>query len=182
MITAKLLLAYLLQATNVTGIPVDTSQIDPKEAYCLAENIYYEARNEDIKGQYAVASVTLNRMRDPRYPSTICGVVQQSSRSKFTEKIVCAFSWFCENDRHGKDIPLSNKDGSVNQSIVDQFQIASIVAITVLGGDVEDNTDGATHFHNPFTSNPDWAHTLKKTMRVGNHDFYKLGPPKNEQK
>lgn len=178
--TAKLLLAYLLQATNISGIDVDTSKIDPQEAYCLAENIYYEARNEDIRGQYAVASVTLNRTKDPRYPDTVCGVVQQTARSKVTDKIVCAFSWYCENNRRGKDIPLRNKDGSVNQAVVDQFQIASIVAITVLGGGVEDNTGGATHFHNPFTSSPDWANTLKKTMRVGNHDFYKLPAPKHD--
>lgn len=173
MITAKLLLAYLLQATNVTGIDVDTSKIDPQEAYCLAENIYYEARNEDIRGQYAVASVTLNRTKDPRYPDTVCGVVQQTAKSKITEKLVCAFSWYCENNRRGKEIPLKNKDGSVNQAVVDQFQVASIVAITVLGGGVEDNTGGATHFHNPFTSSPSWASTLRKTMRVGNHDFYR---------
>jgi N-acetylmuramoyl-L-alanine amidase len=174
MITAKLLLIYLLQVADVTGINVDTTKIDPQEAYCLAENIYYEARNEDIRGQYAVASVTLNRTKDPRYPDTVCGVVQQTARSKITEKLVCAFSWYCENNRRGKEIPLKNKDGSVNQAVVDQFQIASIVAITVLSGEVEDNTGGATHFHNPFISSPDWTNTLHKTMRVGNHDFYKL--------
>ena len=67
-----------------------------------------------------------------------------------------------------------NKDGSINQSVVDQFQVASIVALTVLSGDVDDNTRGATHFHNPSTSNPAWKGQLIKTMRVGNHDFYRL--------
>jgi N-acetylmuramoyl-L-alanine amidase len=173
MITAKVLLAYLLRFTDISGVTVDTSQIDPQEAYCLAENIYYEARNEDIRGQYAVASVTLNRTKDPRFPDTVCGVVQQTGKSRASQRIVCAFSWYCENNRKGKDIPVRNKDGSINQAIVDQFQIASIVAITVLGGNVDDNTKGATHFHNPFTSSPGWANALQKTMRVGNHDFYK---------
>jgi spore germination cell wall hydrolase CwlJ-like protein len=174
MITAKLLLAYLLQATDVTGLTIDTSKIDQQEAYCLAENIYYEAKGEDIRGQFAVASVTLNRAKDSRFPNTICGVVQQSARSRITNGLVCAFSWYCENDKKGKEIPVKNRDGSINQTVVDQFQVASIVAITVLGGGVEDNTKGATHFHNPFTSNPAWKNELTKTMRVGNHDFYKL--------
>lgn len=178
MITAKILLTYLLQLVNIGGLPVDTTQIDQQEVYCMAENIYYEARNEDIKGQFAVASVTLNRTKDARFPSTVCGVVQQSARSKITNRLVCAFSWYCENDKKGKEIPVRNSDGSVNQAVVDQFQVASIVAITVLSGNVEDNTKGATHFHNPFTSSPAWKSQLTKTMSVGNHDFYKLSPPR----
>jgi len=179
MMTAKILLLYLLQTANVVGINVDTSNIDPDEAYCLAENIYYESRNEDIRGQYAVASVTLNRANDPRFPKTVCEVVKQTTVSRVSRKIVCAFSWYCENDKKGKEIPIRNKDGTINQHVVDQFQIASIVAITVLSGEVDDNTEGATHFHNPYTSHPAWRKELKRTMRVGNHDFYRLPPPKD---
>ena len=178
MLTAKLMLAYLLHFGDISGLTIDTTKIDPQEVYCLAENIYYEARSEDIQGQFAVASVTLNRTKDARFPKTVCGVVQQSARSKITNGLVCAFSWYCENDKKGKEIPVRNNDGSVNQAVVDQFQVASIVAITVLGGNVEDNTKGATHFHNPSTSNPAWKNELTKTMQIGNHSFYKLPPIK----
>lgn len=173
MLTAELLLAYLLQTASIFGLGVDTSKVDPEQAYCLAQNIYYEARNEDIRGQYAVASVTLNRVNDSRFPATICEVVKQTTIHRISRRLVCQFSWYCENDKKGKEIPVKNKDGTINQQIVDQFQVASIVAITVLGGNVEDNTNGATHFHNPFVSQPAWRHEMTKTMRVGNHDFYK---------
>ena len=178
MITAKILLAYLLSTAGGADLGIDTSRVDLDQAYCLAENIYYEARNEDIKGQFAVASVTLNRANDARFPNTICGVVKYSIKSKRSNKLVCAFSWYCENDKKGREIPVRNKDGSINQQVVDQFQVASMVAITVLGGNVEDYTRGATHFHNPFRSQPDWRHQLVKTMSIGNHDFYKLRPVK----
>jgi spore germination cell wall hydrolase CwlJ-like protein len=178
MITAKILLAYLLQSADVTGLTIDTTKIDPQEAYCLAENVFYEARSEDIKGQFAVASVTLNRTKDGRFPNTVCNVVQQTARSRITNSIVCAFSWYCENNKKGREIPVKNRDGTINQNVVDQFQIASIVAITVLGGAAEDNTKGATHFHNPSTSNPAWKHELKKTVSLGNHDFYRMAPMK----
>lgn len=171
MITAKLLLVYLLHTTNIVGINVPTLNIDPVQAYCLAENIFYEARNESIQGQFAVASVTINRVNDSRFPDTICNVVKQTAISKVSKKIVCAFSWYCERD---KEIPVTNKDGSINQNVVDQFQIASIVAITALSGEVTDNTNGATHFCNPHLSNPMWKREMTKTMRIGNHDFYKL--------
>ena len=172
MLTAKLLLVYLLQAGSAVGLPVDVANVDPQEAYCLAENIFYEARNEDISGQFAVASVTLNRTRDARFPSTVCGVVEQTAHTR-SNGLVCAFSWFCENNKKGKEIPVKNKDGSINQSIVDQFQVASIVAITVLSGSVEDNTYGAINFHNPSISNPAWRHTMIRTVKLGNHTFYK---------
>jgi len=155
------------------GLDVDVSKIDVNEAYCLAENIYYESRNEDIRGQFAVASVTLNRVNDERYPSTVCDVVRQVNISRETKKPVCMFSWYCENDRKGKSIPVKNKDGSINQAVVDQFQVASIVAIQMLSGKIEDNTKGSTHFHNPTTSSPSWRHTMRRMLRVGNHDFYK---------
>lgn len=181
MLTAKLLLAYLLHTASIFGLDVDTSKIDPEQAYCLAENVYYEARNEDIQGQYAVASVTLNRTNDPRFPKTVCDVVKFQARDYYSKRIVCAFSWYCERDKRGKEIPVRNKDGTINQTVVDQFQVASIVAITVLSGEVEDNTRGATHFHNPHTSHPAWRKKLKKTMRVGNHDFYKWPLPPQEE-
>lgn len=174
MITAKILLAYLISTASTVGIDIDTSKVDPEQAYCLAENIYYESKSEDIRGQFAVASVTINRANDPRFPNTICGVIKQSAVSRISNKLVCAFSWYCENNKKGKEIPVRNKDGTVNQQVVDQFQVASIVALTALAGDVDDNTNGATHFHNPFTSQPAWRNQLIKTMRVGNHDFYKL--------
>lgn len=173
MITAKLLLAYLLHTAPTVGLVVDTSKIDPDQAYCLAENVYYEARNEDIQGQFAVASVTLNRANDARFPNTICEVVKQSTFSKIANRVICAFSWYCENDKKGKEIPVNNKDGSINQQVVDQFQIASLVAIETLAGNINDNTHGATHFHNPNVSQPSWTATLRRTIRLGNHDFYK---------
>ena len=173
MITAKLLLVYLLQTLSI-GYGLDMSDIDPEQAYCLAENIYYESKSEDIQGQYAVASVTLNRANDPRFPNTVCDVVKQTVRSRDTNKIICAFSWYCENDKKGKEIPVRNKDGTINQRVVDQFNVAATVAIEMLGGDVEDNTNGATHFHNPSISSPIWRNKMKRTMKIGNHVFYRM--------
>ena len=53
-----------------------TRDQDP-EAYCLAENIYFEARAESFSGKAAVGNVTRNRVNDKRWPNTYCGVVTQ---------------------------------------------------------------------------------------------------------
>lgn len=176
MITAKLLLAYVLQTAHVIIPNVDTSSIDPEQAFCLAQNIFYEAGGESKQGQIAVASVTLNRANDPRFPNTVCEVVQQTAISKYSKKLVCAFTWYCENDKKGREIPVANKDGTVNQRVYEQFEEASRLAILVLAGEVKDNTHGATHFYNPSIAQPAWATELKKTVKVGNHDFHKLPP------
>ena len=182
MLTSKILLVYLLQTASIFGIDADTSKIDPEQAYCLAENVYYESRNEDIQGQFAVASVTLNRTNDPRFPKTVCDVVKFQAKDYYSKRLVCAFSWYCERDKRGKEIPVRNKDGTINQYVVDQFQVAAIVAIKVLSGEVEDNTHGATHFHNPHTSHPAWRKQLQRTVIIGNHTFYKWSLTPQEEK
>ena len=47
------------------------------DIFCLAKNIYHEAGVENKKGKYAVAQVTLNRVKHRSYPSTICHVVKE---------------------------------------------------------------------------------------------------------
>ena len=47
------------------------------ELACLAKAIVYEAGSESRAGQLAVAQVIMNRVRSPRFPNTICGVVHQ---------------------------------------------------------------------------------------------------------
>ena len=63
---------------------------DAREVQCLAQNIYYEARNEPEEGKVAVGLVTLNRTQDSRFPDSVCGVVHQrtvlSVPKKVTEK------------------------------------------------------------------------------------------------
>ena len=59
---------------------IDDLQIEYKseDLHCLAMNIYHEARSENLAGKYAVADVVMNRVRDDRYPSTVCSVVYQA--------------------------------------------------------------------------------------------------------
>jgi spore germination cell wall hydrolase CwlJ-like protein len=54
--------------------------LSENELGCLVENVYFEARGEDVLGQAAVAYVTLNRVRSPDYPDTICDVVWQKGQ------------------------------------------------------------------------------------------------------
>ncbi|MEI9849976.1 MAG: cell wall hydrolase [Sphingomonas sp.] len=47
------------------------------ELVCLAKVVVHEAGNQSREGQLAVAQVVMNRLRSPRFPKSICGVVMQ---------------------------------------------------------------------------------------------------------
>ncbi len=57
---------------------------EAKELKCLVDNIYHEARGESLRGQVAVAKVTLNRAKD----SSICTEVYKYKQFSWTFKKV----------------------------------------------------------------------------------------------
>ena len=117
---------------------------------CLAMNIYHEARDQDLMGQMAVAEVTMNRVKDPRYPDDVCKVVWQNKQ----------FSW--------------TNDGKTDKMYDDKSrrQAMQLAAAYVNGYIQSTLTKGATHYHN-LTIKPYWANERKKTLRIGDHIFYK---------
>lgn len=68
-----------------------------KEQMCMARNMYFESRGETDSGNLAVAQVTLNRVKHPNYPNSVCGVVYQRNRRG------CQFSWTCAKNMIIKD-------------------------------------------------------------------------------
>jgi spore germination cell wall hydrolase CwlJ-like protein len=123
---------------------------------CLAAAIYYEAGTESLSGQRAVAQVVLNRVRDPKFPGSICGVVFQGAR----RHTGCQFSFVC--------------DGSSRRRQPGPRQVAHarIVAEEALAGRVEPEVGTATHYHASYV-HPSWGRRLAPVSRVGNHIFYR---------
>ena len=81
------------------GIKPFSQVLDEKQIKCLTDNIYFEARGEKDIGKKAVALVTLNRLKEPEYPDTICGTVYHR-----TSKYHCQFSWTCMKDHKVKSV------------------------------------------------------------------------------
>jgi hypothetical protein len=123
---------------------------------CLAQAISYEAGNETVAGQEAVAQVVLNRLRHPAYPKTICGVIYQGSE----RKTGCQFTFTC--------------DGSLRRARSAQsMAFATAVAERVLSGGTSAIVGGATHYHANYVS-PYWAPSLVKIATIGAHIFYRM--------
>ncbi|MBY3185949.1 cell wall hydrolase [Rhizobium laguerreae] len=132
------------------------SVFSAREQQCLASGIYFEARGESVKGQAAVAQVILNRVRNPSYPKTICGVVYQNEDWRNR----CQFSFACD----------SIKD-RVNSEY--HWRVARDVAMAVTSGKIWlPQVGSATHYHAVYVR-PKWARTMEKVGRIGLHVFYR---------
>jgi spore germination cell wall hydrolase CwlJ-like protein len=137
------------------------SDVFPEE-YCMALNIYYEARGSSFADQVAVADVVLNRVQDTRYPNTVCSVVRQGKKNAdgSMKRNACQFSWYCD----GKSDWPRDTDAWVSA----QTTAWRIIKFKEFRG----ITEGATHYHADYV-NPRWARTLTLTGTIGVHKFYR---------
>jgi hypothetical protein len=136
--------------------PLPASVFDSKQQKCLAEGIYFEARGEPEVGQAAVAQVILNRVRNPAYPKTICGVVYQNQNFRHR----CQFSFACDG-----------RSERIAEQL--QWEIAKRVARDVTEGKVWVAEVGdSTHYYANYVR-PGWARRMIKMDTIGAHLFYR---------
>jgi spore germination cell wall hydrolase CwlJ-like protein len=130
---------------------------------CLALNVYHEARDQPFIGQVAVAQVVMNRVRDDRYPDSVCDVVKQgptySWKQDFPVRHRCQFSWYCD----GKS------DKTPDQTA---WQQAMLIAQGVHTGNLDDFVEGATHYHATYVL-PEWAESKVPVVQIADHMFYR---------
>jgi spore germination cell wall hydrolase CwlJ-like protein len=120
------------------------------DLFYMVQNVYHEARGEDALGQAAVAYVTLNRVKSPAYPDTVCGVVWQKGQ----------FSW--------------TEDGlSDRMTDLQAIQKAVDISLAVSRGKIKDPIGGALHYFAHRKVKPSWA-TGGYRFILGEHTFVKL--------
>ena len=122
-------------------------------ATCLAMNMFFEARHESVDGLLAVAQVTLNRVKDSRYPNTVCKVVWERKQ----------FSW-THDGVHDDPTRMSYLDQRAWESI-------QVMAQEVLDGDLTPPNITSTHYHADSVK-PFWVSHYEYDGRVGLHLFY----------
>jgi len=122
---------------------------------CLAEAVYYEARNQSDDGQRAVAQVVLNRVRHPAYPNSVCAVVYQGSE----RATGCQFTFTCDGSLGGEVEPYA-------------WERARRIAAAALRGNVYRPVGLATNYHTTAIS-PYWAPSLVPQLTLGDHIFYR---------
>lgn len=139
----------------------DSTQISVNEQFkqleCLAKNIYWEAATEPFEGKVAVAQVTLNRVESGRFGKDICAVVYQ--KNVIYEKIICQFSWVCENNHKIKPVYpkyFAESEEVAKKVYFEKFRLPGL-------------TD-AIYYHATYVR-PGWK--KEKIAQIGQHVFYK---------
>ncbi|MEQ3626828.1 MAG: cell wall hydrolase [Celeribacter sp.] len=122
---------------------------------CLTQALYFEARGESVKGQFAVAEVILNRVGSSLYPDSVCGVVNQGTGKLYQ----CQFTFTCDGAAETVHEPRA-------------WTRAGKIARLMLDGAPRTLTAGATHYHTNAVS-PSWAGKFARTTQIGVHLFYR---------
>ena len=127
---------------------------------CLTLAVAYEAGNQTVAGQEAVAEVVLNRTRHPAFPRSVCDVVFQG----VTRGSGCQFTFAC--------------DGAIDRRLSARILAgARSVAERVADGSAAPRVAGALNYHADYV-NPGWAARLDRVAQIGAHIFYR--PPPGE--
>ncbi|HEY0325672.1 MAG TPA: cell wall hydrolase [Allosphingosinicella sp.] len=145
-------------ADTMRGRPLDEQvsayervETDNQEQDCLASAVYFEARGESLEGQLAVAEVVMNRAASGRYPSTLCGVVEQPWQFSFVNAT--------------RSIPNANRDSAAWRRAVAIARIAQDGVTDQLSGD-------CLWYHADYVS-PSWGRRLNRVTKIGLHIFYR---------
>lgn len=127
-----------------------TVNYEDLDLFCLAKNIFHEAGVETELGMFAVAQVTINRVRNARYPNNICEVVMQPAQ----------FSW--ANDRSRRwthpSGPKWEQSKQIAQRVIkDGYRVPAL--------------QSAMFYHADYVD-PAWRNPEAVIAQVGTHIFY----------
>ncbi len=123
---------------------------------CLANAVYFEARDQPFKGQVAVAQVVMNRVFSGFYPEDVCGVIYQNA----DHHLACQFTFACD----GKRKTISERGAWARANRISKETLAGKLYEPAVGT--------ATHYHALYV-HPNWVREMHKLVRYGIHSFYR---------
>jgi hypothetical protein len=127
-----------------------------KAEKCLANAVYFEARDEPVRAQVAVAQVVLNRVFSPYYPNNVCGVVYQNAG----RHLACQFTFACD----GKSKAITEPDA---------WDRARRIATETLDGKLwMPDVAKSTHYHDDW-AHPNWVREMRRMDKLGGLIFYR---------
>ena len=139
--------ATSLGGCSFLGINFGMAQLSEKE--CMMRAMYFESNRSSAEGMLAVGTVVMNRVKDPRYPKSICGVVGQ--KNQFAQ-------------------------GVLTRKMTDSGAVlAAQVADQVLRGARHPGVRNAQHFHTAGLRFP--YNNMYYVLEAGGNEFYEKRTP-----
>jgi len=142
---------------EANALPVQGVKAGP--LYCMAANVFYEARGDGERSQLLVALVTANRAIKSR--RDVCSVVYRPHQ----------FSWTARPQKvDTKSLVVEQR--AWKASVRTAKKVLSAMKSKTLHK--VDFTRGATHYHAkmPNDKNPGWAKNMTLMGRAGKHLYY----------
>lgn len=136
-----MILIIQIKLKNVTAASNSNSTSDVQ---LLARAINGEARGEPYEGQVAVGAVILNRVKSPKFPNTIAGVIYEPG----------AFT--------------AVSDGQINVAISEGSTVVKAARDALNGWDP---SGGAIYYFNPATATNKWIWSRPLIKTIGKHRF-----------
>lgn len=136
-----MILIIQIKPKNVTAASNSNSTSDVQ---LLARAINGEARGEPYEGQVAVGAVILNRVKSPKFPNTIAGVIYEPG----------AFT--------------AVSDGQINVAISEDSTVVKAARDALNGWDP---SGGAIYYFNPATATNKWIWSRPLIKTIGKHRF-----------
>ena len=141
-VAALAVAATSLGGCSFLGLNFGMAQLSEKE--CMMRAMYFESNRSSAEGMLAVGTVVMNRVNDPRYPKSVCGVVGQ--KNQFAQ-------------------------GVLTRKMTDSGAVlASQVADQVLRGARHPGVRNAMHFHTAGLRFP--YNNMHYVLEAGGNAFY----------
>ena len=115
---------------------------------CLTKNVYYEAGVEDRKGKFAVAHVTVNRLKTGYWGDSVCKVVHARAQ----------FSWTLQKKLPKPDPQLWAESREVAHKVLTGYRVKGL--------------RHSLFYHATYIRNPKWVDPKQAAGQIGNHIFY----------
>lgn len=144
---ALVVAASSLGGCSFLGMNIGMAQLSEKE--CMMRAMYFESNRSSSEGMLAVGTVVMNRVKDPRYPHSVCGVVGQ--KNQFAQ-------------------------GVLTRKMTDSGAVlAAQVADQVLRGARHPGVQNAQHFHTAGLRFP--YNNMYYVLEAGGNEFYEKRTP-----
>lgn len=140
----------------------DCARVRTTDIGCLACNIYHEARGEPMDSRTLVALVTMNRVRDRRFPGTVCRVVWQPYQ----------FSWTNDGKHDRVADPDAWNDAVLMADLV--LLMEEVAPMTLRIG--ESDVPADLLYYHEYRSKPSWIKEMQRYGRYGSHVAYRSPP------
>ena len=130
----------------------------------LARMIFGEARNCSETERIAVGYSAINRVNDGK----------KWNGENISEVLLKDWQYSCFNKNDPNREKLLNPEAYDAKSFYECLEVAE----DILSGELEDPTNGATHYFNPKVVKPTWANKLEKVGKIetengiSKHEFY----------